>query len=145
MARNRNWDSLSPSYRSRLARSGISRGDYESGASLESARGHKSTPEHPERAESNAQRYSDYLRNRNRVITEIQQIKEQLFSGRPKWNRASSLRYIKVDADTGKTRTLDQLRGIRDRAMERLENDYSEFEEIFAEDLEPDRASFYYH
>lgn len=38
--RRRGWDSLSPAYRNRLKRNGITRRAYESGASLEKARGH---------------------------------------------------------------------------------------------------------
>src|SRR5258707_11270082 len=40
------WQQLSPNYRQRLERSGISKTKYEPGASLKAARGHKATPEH---------------------------------------------------------------------------------------------------
>lgn len=43
----RGWSSLSANYRKRLARGGVSRGSYESGASLRKARGHAQTPERP--------------------------------------------------------------------------------------------------
>ena len=42
----RDWSALTPAYRARLERSGISRRDYESGASVQAARGHATTPEH---------------------------------------------------------------------------------------------------
>lgn len=43
----RGWDNLSAQYRARLQRSGTTRRQYESGASLRKARGHAQTPEHP--------------------------------------------------------------------------------------------------
>lgn len=45
MAR-KSWDSLTPTYRHRLERGGVTRSQYESGASLKAARGHRATPEH---------------------------------------------------------------------------------------------------
>lgn len=65
MAR-KGWDQLSDTYRERLERSGISRSDYSSGASLASARGHGSTPEKPltsfENVPSQYQSYADLRR-----------------------------------------------------------------------------------
>jgi hypothetical protein len=61
MAKTRNWEGLSGSYRSRLERSGVTRADYESGASVTAARGHAKTPERPERAAKNAERYPEYV------------------------------------------------------------------------------------
>lgn len=60
MAKERNWQSLSPAYRARLQRGGITRRQYERGASLSKARGHSKTPERPERAKRNPARYPDY-------------------------------------------------------------------------------------
>jgi hypothetical protein len=40
------YDKLSSAYRDRLSKAGISRTDYNSGASLQAARGHAATPEH---------------------------------------------------------------------------------------------------
>ncbi len=68
------WGSLSQSTRSRYERAGITESSYASGVSLSAARGHSNTPERPERAESQPDRYRKYLgaRDRNpiRVITE---------------------------------------------------------------------------
>lgn len=69
MMPRRSWDSLSGSYRARLERGGVSRSDYESGASLSKARGHAKTPEHPSDAGRNPERYRDYLRERQRPET----------------------------------------------------------------------------
>jgi hypothetical protein len=57
----RSWDSLSVAYRNRLVRGGISREEYEAGTSLSAARGHRSTPERPERALRNPSMHVDYL------------------------------------------------------------------------------------
>ena len=66
MAR-RSWDDLSASYRRRLERGGLTQSSYENGASLESARGHAETPEHPGRALAHPERYRKYLRKRQRT------------------------------------------------------------------------------
>lgn len=55
------WNALSPAYRKRLERSGISREQYLRGNKLSAARGHRSTPERPARAAKNPARYKDYL------------------------------------------------------------------------------------
>lgn len=55
------WDALSPAYRKRLERNGVSREQYLRGNRLGSARGHSQTPERPERATRNPQRYQQYL------------------------------------------------------------------------------------
>lgn len=64
MAGRRSWDSLSPAYRARLSRGGVTRSKYESGASLARARGHGATPEHPRDARKNPERYREYNRKR---------------------------------------------------------------------------------
>lgn len=58
------WDALTPAYRQRLSRHGVTRETYLSGANLKAARGHRVTPEnraevarHPERFT----RYTDQL------------------------------------------------------------------------------------
>ncbi len=67
----RSWESLTPAYRRRLERSGITRAGYESGAPLTGARGHKSTPERPGRADRRPD-YAAYRAQRSkpmRVVT----------------------------------------------------------------------------
>jgi len=65
-ARSRNWESLSPAYRARLSRYGITKSQYESGTrSLSGARGHGATPEHGLKdARKNPQKYGDYIRKK---------------------------------------------------------------------------------
>lgn len=64
MAVRREWEALTPAYRRRLERGGISREAYTQGASLRAARGHATTPERPTRAFRNPDLYGDYLRRR---------------------------------------------------------------------------------
>jgi hypothetical protein len=67
VARPRNWDSLSPKYRARLSRAGITKSRYERGAKLEFARGHSETPEHgKQQASKNPVRYRKYLQKHER-------------------------------------------------------------------------------
>lgn len=61
MAKARNWQALSPAYRTRLERKGITRSTYESGFPLSAARGHKRTPERPAQAAKNPAKFSEYV------------------------------------------------------------------------------------
>lgn len=64
MAR-RSWESLSPAYRQRLQRNGISPAQYRAGESLSKARGHAKTPERPARASKNPEKYPEYIEKRS--------------------------------------------------------------------------------
>ena len=64
MAKARNWQALSPSYRARLERGGVSRSAYESGASVSAARGHARTPERPAQALRQPARFPEYTTKR---------------------------------------------------------------------------------
>lgn len=64
--RRRTWESLSPDYRGRLSRYGITKSQYESGRPLRGARGHGATPEHGLKdARKNPKRYGEYIRKRS--------------------------------------------------------------------------------
>lgn len=59
------WDNLSPAYRDRLSRRGITKSQYEHGRPLAGARGHGATPEHGlKSARRNPKKYGDYIRKR---------------------------------------------------------------------------------
>lgn len=61
----RGWESLSPAYRGRLSRYGITKSQYESGRPLSGARGHGATPEHGlTSARRNPKKHGDYIRKR---------------------------------------------------------------------------------
>lgn len=62
------WESLSPSYRDRLSRNGITKARYERGHKLDVARGHGETPEHGlKEARRNPVKYRQYLQKRERT------------------------------------------------------------------------------
>lgn len=68
----RSWESLSPAYRGRLSRYGITQSQYESGRPLSGARGHGATPEHGAReARRNPRKYGEYLRKRAVPQTQV--------------------------------------------------------------------------
>lgn len=94
MAR-KGWDGLSPEYRSRLERGGVSKSAYERGESIKSARGHERTPERPNL--SNPQQFPQYHSERQRLINVVNIKKERLFGASPKWNptraRANMMKY----------------------------------------------------
>lgn len=77
MAKPRKWQTLSPAYRQRLERGGITRAAYESGAPVTAARGHAKTPERPARALKNPGKYPEYT-TKNAAKTEEQKTKAAL-------------------------------------------------------------------
>jgi hypothetical protein len=58
--RRTSWGDLSPEYRARLERKGITAQSHGSGASIKSARGHDKSPEHMRDAIANPDRYRDW-------------------------------------------------------------------------------------
>ncbi|MDP9026845.1 MAG: hypothetical protein M3N46_04720 [Actinomycetota bacterium] len=71
MSDRRRWADLTPTYRRRLERAGVTPESYAAGASLQTARGHKATPERPERAVRDVDRFAEYLRLRTRPMRVI--------------------------------------------------------------------------
>lgn len=92
MAR-KGWNSLSPSYRARIEKAGLTQKDYEAGASLSKARGHANTPENPRSYDP--QKYQKYNTVRNQLISQVEQRKEQLFGDRARWSKTRSDRAIR--------------------------------------------------
>jgi len=92
MAR-KGWDSLSPGYRARIEKAGLTRADYEVGQSLQKARGHANTPEHPRQFD--ASKYPKYASERRRLTSQVEQKKHRIFSGGPKWNPNKSRAHIR--------------------------------------------------
>lgn len=92
MAR-KGWDSLSEAYRKRLIKGGISRAEYEAGASIKKARGHADTPERPVGYQPS--KYPKYADRRQGLERRLQQRKEELFGSRPKWKVEKSLANIR--------------------------------------------------
>src|ERR1700678_3108251 len=109
MAGRRDWDALSAGYRKRLKSAGITRCQYESGVSLEKARGHARTPEHPERSSKNPTRYAAYEAKKLGIADRIQDFKRQKWGHRPKWNEGRSRMAVRKDPETGKWRGVKDL------------------------------------
>jgi len=86
MANRRVWSALSQSYQTRLLRNGITQQAYESGASVTAARGHKETPEHPEDAIRNPDKYKNYRKRLKALQQEVNRRKEEIWGNRHKWN-----------------------------------------------------------
>lgn len=72
------WESLSPAYRKRLERGGISAKDYAAGKSLSKARGHGATPEHPT-DKIDRKRFRDYYDKRQDLIKQFVEKKDRLW------------------------------------------------------------------
>ena len=83
MAR-KGWESLSSGYRKRLEKGGISKSGYERGESLAKARGHAKTPESPRAY--NPKQYPTYHNERQQLIRQVNQKKQDFFGASPKWN-----------------------------------------------------------
>lgn len=98
----RDWGRLTPAYRARLERRGITRSSYEAGVSLSAARGHAATPERPERASRNPDKYRDYLGRKADLIERVKQRKERLWGDRLQYGRgAHSRRSVDTNPLTG--------------------------------------------
>jgi hypothetical protein len=94
MMARKGWSDLSDSYRGRLERGGIDRESYNAGASLAGARGHGATPERPERAERDQERYQDYLQRREALEREVRAQKTRDFGSSDKWRADRSKRNV---------------------------------------------------
>jgi hypothetical protein len=92
MAR-RGWNALSPGYKARLQKAGITQADYEAGQSITAARGHLHTPERP--TAGNVNKFSNYVSERNRLVRRITGHKQDYFGTSPKWNPVRAARAFK--------------------------------------------------
>lgn len=92
MAR-KGWNSLSPAYRARIEKAGLTQADYEAGTSLTRARGHANTPERPSRYDP--AKYQKYNTERKRLIALVEQRKQDVFGDSVRWNRQRSDRAIR--------------------------------------------------
>lgn len=88
MAR-KGWDSLSPTYRKRLEKGGVSRADYEAGRSIKKARGHAQTPERPSQASPT--KHPTYFAKRQKLIRDFQAKKRRLWEGSRKYHGQRSM------------------------------------------------------
>lgn len=68
----RSWNALSTGYRERLERNGISRRDYEQGASVQAARGHSAGE------------------GKERLARQLDRLKEAAYGDRPSFNKRNS-------------------------------------------------------
>lgn len=91
MAR-KGWNSLSPGYRARIEKAGLTKADYEAGQSLQKARGHANTPERPSR--SSPTKFPKYHAERQRLTRIIAAKKQQFFGISPKWNPVRATKLI---------------------------------------------------
>lgn len=96
MAARRVWSALSNAYRTRLARGGVTKKMYESGAPLGKARGHEKTPEHPEDVVRNPSRYPEYMQKSALWQNQVIRRKEELFGNRIKWHEEHSDRNVRM-------------------------------------------------
>jgi hypothetical protein len=86
MAR-KGWDALSPAYKQRLERAGLTQRAYESGGSIQKARGHAQTPERPK----DSAKFPKYHTERLKLNKSIAWRKQDLFGTSPKWNPGRAL------------------------------------------------------
>jgi hypothetical protein len=89
MAR-KGWNALSPTYRKRLEKAGISQADYAAGTSISGARGHLHTPERP--SQVNPSKHGGYLQRRDALIQQVVRKKHYYFSTAPKWNQLQAMK-----------------------------------------------------
>jgi|SRR5450755_3603484 hypothetical protein len=68
--------------------------DSHPGATRSDARGHKNTPERPERADNNPNRYKDYTARRQALKTAVKEKVARLSNSSDKWRADRSARNI---------------------------------------------------
>ena len=78
---------------------------------------------------------------RANLVRQIQEHKERQFGNKPKYNAKRSNDAISIDPNTGKARSIKELKNILDYLEEQDEED----NEYFGPDLPIDRSSLYYH
>lgn len=93
MAQRKPWSQLTPTYRARLEKAGLTETSFNAGASIRKARGHAQTPERP--AQYNPQQFPTYHGNRRTLLDRLQDRKEQVFGSSPRWNKDRSDRWIR--------------------------------------------------
>lgn len=124
MPRKRDWSKLSKSYQSRLLGKGITKQAYESGASLQAARGHAHTPEHPIDATKakNQSKYKAYIDKLKKVQEEVIARKEAVWGNRHKYNnrraRENVLRGVKPDFGKPGMKSLKKMLAASDEEWE---------------------------
>jgi hypothetical protein len=94
MAKQRVWSALSSAYRTRLLRAGVTQKQYEAGASLKAARGHKETPERPMEAIKQPSKYQKYRAKAKGLAQQIEDRKAALWDSRYKYHNARSRSYV---------------------------------------------------
>jgi len=92
MAR-KGWDSLTPAYRKRIEKAGLTQADYEAGTSLTRARGHANTPERPRSYDP--AKYQKYNATRKQLTQQVEQRKQEVFGNAARWSRGRSDRIIR--------------------------------------------------
>jgi hypothetical protein len=93
------WHERSPGQIKRLESRGFNASSYAAATPAErrAAFGHKNTPEHPERASRNPEKYSDYLSRRDALERRVIDLKGQIFSASDKWRADRSARAARGD------------------------------------------------
>lgn len=99
MAR-KGWGALSPTYRKRLEKAGIDQTAYDSGASIQGARGHANTPERPSQVinppfKGGAPQFPNYRAERKRLVDKIVQRKEDMFGTQALYNPNFDMSWFK--------------------------------------------------
>jgi hypothetical protein len=92
MAR-KGWTQLTPAYRQRLEKAGITQSEYESGASIRAARGHQHTPERP--TAGTPQTFPKYFQERQRLYLNLERRKLEVFGQSDRWDDSKSKMIIR--------------------------------------------------
>lgn len=104
------WDNLSPGYRERLERKGLSKEDYEQATSLKKYRGHEHTPEKPKGASPT--QFPKYFSEREKLIKDLMKKKEEVWGDSPKWNKRKAKNNLtKTDVPMALLRKANKMTG----------------------------------
>ena len=103
------WDQLTPTYRRRLERGGITRQNYET-ADRKAARGHATTPEHPRDAERHPGQYRDYITSRTSDERQVIARKERIWGTSPRFDPGRSAQMVRRNPRTKSVPSLALMR-----------------------------------
>lgn len=86
------WADLSENQRKRYIRAGVTPEQHAAGVNLSAARGHARTPERPERATRNPDKYAGYLERRSDLVERVKSLKARIWGDRLQYKRGQESR-----------------------------------------------------
>src|SRR5262245_21746630 len=134
--RRQPWESLSPSYRERLSRKGITPGMHAAGESIRAARGHERTPEHPREGQTQPVQFPQWMQTRRSLVRQVNVRKDSIWGSSHKY-RSRGARKVTNEGVNGNPPSNAMLQWALQATAEELE--------LAAESGDEEYAFLWYH